>query len=195
MPLSKVPPNIVKEIFDTHKSKEMIKSKSTLGRKMSRKWSSSCNGCEAIEMTTLQCTGQESLGEVSSSCSQTSTSGTMTTSFSLSGFNTYLSEQQLRAARMSNTVTVMAPCLRQPITTTTPASDLPHLRCWAHCCSTTGSKHYLRSGTPSGIIESLGKLHHISLGGYRQHSIINGLFKKKPLLLITIELGFIFNNI
>ena len=69
-------------------------------------------------------------------CQETATTSTSTTSFSLNGFNTYLSDQQLKSARMSNTMTVMAPCLRKPITTSTPVSDLTMRQFkWQYCCS------------------------------------------------------------
>ena len=74
--------------------------------------------------------------ESSESSAGTPTTSTTTTSYSLNGYNTYLSDQQLRSARISNTMTVMAPCLRQPITTSTPASDLSmrHFK-WHNCCT------------------------------------------------------------
>lgn len=95
----------------------------------------------------IQCNNDElvkcvhTLGTRLGSTPTTSTSvmgGGSSSAFGINGatFNTYLSEQQLRAARMTNTMTVMAPCLRQPITTSTPASEMSlyHFK-WNYCCS------------------------------------------------------------
>lgn len=113
---------------------------------------------------TSTCTSLTSISR-STTGANTATTCSTTTSFSLNGFNTYLSDQQLRTARMSNTMTVMAPCLRQPITTSTPTSDLAMRNFkWHFCCAerqhSSGKTCYSRADTNNTHKSVSGDHHH-----------------------------------
>ena len=119
----------------------------------------------------------------------TATTSSTTTSFSLNGFNTYLSDQQLRSARMSNTMTVMAPCLRQPITTSTPTSDLAMRQFKWHFCCAERQHHGSSSGksgttccsasTPNKSANNSGDHHQCQSGRQAQKKTVVECFNLK----------------
>ncbi|KAH9406724.1 hypothetical protein TYRP_012982 [Tyrophagus putrescentiae] len=142
VPLSKVPPNVVQEMATmgrvAAKVNSIRKADEMSMRRKSREMSGNVRRNPPPKSTAGSTTG-----------TNTATTSSTTTSFSLNGFNTYLSDQQLRSARMSNTMTVMAPCLRQPITTSTPTSDLAMRQFkWHFCCAER--QHHGSSSGKSG---------------------------------------------
>lgn len=147
VPLSKVPPNIITEILDSQKEKYRKECKSRYRKpRQGSKCLNGTNKCNRNLRGNFRCGSRPTKTTKSANTITSTTPPTMATitttsvsisnGFCLNGANTYLSEQQLRTARMSNTMTVMAPCLRQPITTSTPASQLSlyHLK-WNYCCN------------------------------------------------------------
>lgn len=181
VPLSKVPPNIVKTIFHHHHPKQSNNQHQSLNRftesseNNSPNNSNTNNGFVSVQIndndnnncnsdeTKKRCSTIKSspdncltcLRKMASSemepCSNRyieETAGTalnkgnqnqckangndlMPVTKSVMGamfgqFNTYLSDQQLRQTRMTNTMVVMAPCLRQPIITSTPSASGLH---------------------------------------------------------------------
>ncbi|UXI16264.1 tuftelin-interacting protein 11-like [Sarcoptes scabiei] len=180
VPLSKVPPKIVKEIFNVHQKNS---SEKRVGRRTNRlienrnqnddddvRGESDKNGGggdgdelnddhqerndrfrktetkkinpnESDRKSTIIETKQIS-SSISSKPTTTSTKTTTTTTTKTSinmqtvskigtvsflgnygQLNTYLSDEQMKATRLTNTIVVMAPCLRQPITTSSTISS------------------------------------------------------------------------
>ncbi|KAF7493100.1 hypothetical protein SSS_02667 [Sarcoptes scabiei] len=181
VPLSKVPPKIVKEIFNVHRKNS---SEKRVGRRTNRlienrtqnddddvRGESDKNGGggdgdelnddhqerndrfriktetkkinpnESDRKSTIIETKQIS-SSISSKPTTTSTTTTTTTTTKTSinmqtvskigtvsflgnygQLNTYLSDEQMKATRLTNTIVVMAPCLRQPITTSSTISS------------------------------------------------------------------------
>ncbi|KAI2808028.1 hypothetical protein BLOT_005970 [Blomia tropicalis] len=165
VPLSKVPPNIVQEIViknnrQNHNRKTRFRCRTAISTNDQKEYESPVcrhrrtqhRSCCAVssgdtEIMNKDCLrSRSSIGcecNVNSNNEDTNVSSDVNTntsnscnSFSLNGHGTYLSDQQLRTARMSSTMTVMAPCLRQPITTSTPSSGHSMRQYkWTHCCN------------------------------------------------------------
>lgn len=159
VPLSKVPPNIVDEIFSQHSHHVHHSAKC---KAMKRKAAMATAAAAAAAVSGSRSANQQPQSEQQDRhqqqqhqhhhhhlCQSTSTSvqhpladasHLASSQFSLnslssSGSNSqlrYLSESQRRSVRMSNTVTVNSPCLRHPITTSTQASDANTRQ---HCCN------------------------------------------------------------
>ena len=182
VPLSKVPPNIVQEIViknnrQNHNRKTRFRCRTAISTNDQKEYESPVcrhrrtqhRSCCAVssgdtEIMNKDCLrSRSSIGcecNVNSNNEDTNVSSDVNTntsnscnSFSLNGHGTYLSDQQLRTARMSSTMTVMAPCLRQPITTSTPSSGHSMRQYkWTHCCNEQDHQQLNRTSKCCSII-------------------------------------------